>query len=343
MIGSLERIPANNKTYTFIQGIKEGEVGEGKDLLLTTPLDTWTPEAQGSSARVIQGFLRSDSGILKQAAIKLMRSDKVDYALPLFEEEIQILAVLYDVQGVTRLQECGFIQPEKEMTFSGGEADKGFRALTGKVIRFGNDSAEAFRQTLPEKVANGWIPYLALEKRSVQENLLMLCDAGHTGGNLLPVSDGLKMSIQICDILDIAHQRGIVYRDHKILHYYWVASYNGIYIIDWNVAKYYPENLPQAEIQHDLVQFGARALHHILTGRTAPGALPLGPTRPEEIEQAAHRYHAHWTYDDRRLPKSVKTLLEKALEGGYDRASQLRMDLLSSLNDLPNQPKHPKD
>ncbi len=126
-----------------------------------------------------------------------------------------------------------------------------------------------------------------------------------TGGIYRPVAELLLMSIQICEILQEAHNRNIVYRDHKILHYYWLEAMHGIFTIDWNVARLHPEGLSNYEKQMDMVQFGARALHHILTGRTAPGALPLGPTRPEEIEQAAKSYEAQWTYDDQRLPEDL--------------------------------------
>ncbi|MBE0698500.1 MAG: hypothetical protein IH586_16405, partial [Anaerolineaceae bacterium] len=162
-----------------------------------------------------------------------------------------------------------------------------------------------------------------------------LCDAGMTGGQYRPVAELLLMSIQICEIMDEAHRRNIVYRDHKILHYYWIEAARGIYTIDWNVAKLYPEGLSNYEKQMDMVQFGARALHHILTGRTAPGALPLGPTRPEEIEQAAKTYETQWTYDDQRLPEDVRGILERVLAGDYNNAVQLRDDLKQSFLNLP--------
>ena len=110
----------------------------------------------------------------------------------------------------------------------------------------------------------------------------------------------------------------------------------GVFVIDWNVARLHPEGLSDYEKQMDLVQFGARALHHILTGRTAPGALPLGPTRPEEIEQAAKSYQAQWTYDDQRLPEDLRGILERVLAGEYNNASTLRDELKQSFLQLPD-------
>ena len=108
----------------------------------------------------------------------------------------------------------------------------------------------------------------------------------------------------------------------------------GDFTIDWNIARRYPEGLSKADSQFDLVQFAARTLHHILTGRPAPGALPLGPTRPDEIEASAHVYQAQWTYDDQRIPKELRDILENALSGGYTEAKRLREDLFQNFQQL---------
>jgi hypothetical protein len=146
--------------------------------------------------------------------------------------------------------------------------------------------------------------------------------------------EGLVMAIQICDILEAAHARNTIYRDHKILHFYWRKEFNGIFVIDWNVSKRFPGGLSASETQFDLVQFGARALHYLLTGRSAPGALPLGPNKPEEIEAAARSYAVHWNYDDQRLPKDIKDILHSVLAGEYNSARQLRDDLYAIFQKL---------
>ncbi len=308
-------------------GVLKGKLGLEQDLHLSGPLDAWIAEARGSSARVFNGQLRSPQGESVPAAIKLMRMDKVDYSLPLFREEVIVLNAMCDVPGVTPLLECGFLQMEGENHLpterEGGLDD----SLAGSVIRIGPKSAHEFDYQIENRIAEGWTPYLAIQLRDWHDNLLNLCDSGLTGGSYRPVSDLLQISIQICDILAEAHRRNIVYRDHKILHYYWIESTRGVYMIDWNVARLHPDGLSEIEKQMDLVQFGARALHHILTGRTAPGALPLGPTRPEEIEQAAKSYEAQWTYDDQRLPEELRGIIEKTLGGQYTSASALGDDL----------------
>ena len=107
-------------------------------------------------------------------------------------------------------------------------------------------------------------------------------------------------------------------------------------MIDWNIAKRQPEGLSEAERQFDVVQFTARALHHIMTGRPAPGALPLGPNRPEEIESAQLQYTVNWTYDDERLPNRVKEILESALTQGYTYIRDLRRDLAQMYKQMPD-------
>jgi serine/threonine protein kinase len=323
----LDREPGVLLPEPLVNGVEQSRLGSQGDLLLAEPLDTWTPVALGSSARAFIGFLRSQSGGLKAVAIKVMRQDRADYALPLFQEEVRVLTMLRDVPGLTPLLESGFILPDQGMELPPDNRPLAARSLNGDVLRYAPDQVHNFQLALESKTNEGWLPYLAMEKRNYEDNLMLMCDAGYTRGQFLPVEDSLRLAIQICEILDAAHQRNIVYRDHKILHYYWQEIYNGVFVIDWNVARHHPEGLSRAEKQFDLVQFGARALHHIFTGRVAPGALPDGPNRPEDIEAAAHSYVAQWTYDDQRLPPELKDLIESLLAGNYTRAGELREDL----------------
>jgi serine/threonine protein kinase len=329
----LERHANGSPPDWSVAGMVEGSLGQDGDLLLTEPLDAWAAEAQGSSARVFLGYLRSPGG-LRQAAVKLMRPDRAEYATPLFIEETRVLSLMRDVPGVTGLIECGFVRFENSGRLPPEEAGASARPLTGRVVRCGPSEVQRFLNLLPDRAVTGWVPYLAMEKRNQAENLLLLCDAGFTRGRFPPIKETLRMAIQICDILQAAHARRIIYRDHKILHYYWQEELNGVSIIDWNVARLHPDGLTKADRVFDLVQFGARALHHILAGRVAPGALPLGPTRPDEIDAAARSYSVHWTYDDRRLPYRLKEILALTLSGGYADAGLLRDDLAECFEEI---------
>lgn len=324
---ALERLPVQVQEQVHFRGVKDTSLGS--DFMVINPLDTWTPEARGSSARVFLGVVRHSRTREVQSAIKIMRPDRLDYALPLFREEVQVLTILQDLPGVVPLHEFGFIHLEQGSHLPPEDKPASPSDLRGKVRRYGKDSLHQFLASLDTRAGQDWLPYLAVDMQDRSENLLMLCDASYTRGRFLPVLEGLRMAIQILDVLQVAHSRNIIYRDHKILHYYWRVQDNGIMVIDWNIARRFPEGLTRPDIQFDLVQFCARALHHILTGRPATGALPLGPTRPEEIEQAARSYAVRWTYDDQRLPKDLKDILAAGMQGEYQDARQLRDDLFS--------------
>lgn len=332
---TLERDEQSSEPPRTVRGIVEGKLGLGEDLHLGEPLDTWLPEARGSSARVYAGYLADQRQKSLSLAVKVIRPDQLEYALPLFREEAQVLSLLRDVPGITPLIECGYLLLEEGLAFPGEEQHASAAHLRGSLIRYGSEEVQNFLAGMDRQLASGWLPYLALEKRSQEFNLLRFCDAGFTRGWFLPLRESLLLSIQICDILQHAHDRNIVYRDHKILHYYWDPAAHGVVMIDWNIAKRQPLGLSDTERQFDIVQFSARALHHILTGRPAAGALPMGPNRPEEIEQALLQYPVSWTYDDERLPVQVKAVLEKALSQGYAHIRDLRKDLAGVYQQIP--------
>ncbi len=337
---TLERDNAKAYPSHIIEGESEGKFGPNQGLALAEPLDTWMPEARGSSARVFAGTLRNLAKKPLSLAYKIMRPDQLDYALPLFIEEIQILTMLHDVPGITPLVECGFIKIEDGQSLPSDESHASAEKLSGQVIHYGVEQAQNFLASMDRQLSVGWLPYLALVRRSQEYNLLRYCDASTTHGWFLPLRDSLVLSLQICDILQFAHDRNIVYRDHKILHYYWDVDAHGVTVIDWNIAKRQPQGLSDAEKQFDLVQFGARGLHHIFTGRPAQGSLPLGPNRPEDIEKASTHYPVNWTYDDERLPNQLRTILEQTLNQGYTQVRDIRQDLLDIYQQLSGTDKN---
>jgi serine/threonine protein kinase len=324
---TLERDQTTSRLARAVSGVVEGKLGAGQDIHLQEPQDTWAPEARGSSARVFAGTLRTRAGLNVPYAIKVMRPGSLEYALPLFREEAQILTLLGDLPGITPLIECGFLRLDDRLALPDEEGHTSAEHLRGQVARYGVEEVQNYLAAMERYISQGWLPYLALEIRDQEHNLMRYCDAGRTHGWFLPLKESLLLAIQSCDILQSAHDRNIVYRDHKILHYYWDPATHGVVMIDWNIAKRQPQGLSETERQFDVVQFGARALHHILTGRPAPGALPLGPNRPEDIEGSAMSYAVSWTYDDERLPNRVKEILEQTLNQGYSHFRDLRQDL----------------
>jgi serine/threonine protein kinase len=316
------------------EGVLEGKFGQGQKMVLAEALDTWRPEARGSSARVFSGRLNNLSKHPLSLAFKIMRPDQIDYALPLFIEESQILTMLHDVPGITPLVELGFLKLDEGQVLPSDDSHASADQLTGQIIHYGTEQAQNFLASMDRQLALGWLPYLALTQRNPEHNLLHYCDASYTHGWFLPLPDSLVLALQICDILQYAHDRNIVYRDHKLLHYYWDVASHGVAMIDWNIAKRHSAGLPEAEIRFDLVQLGARGLHHIFTGRPAQGSLPLGPNRPEDIEKASTHYPVNWTYDDERLPNPLRTVLERMLNQGYTQVAEVKTDLLAIYQQL---------
>jgi serine/threonine protein kinase len=333
----LERNFSVEKTEWRLSETRIGSIGNGGELLLGEPLDTWASEARGSSARVFSGKLRADNQNYLTAAIKVMRPGKADYSLPLFQEEVQVLALMKDVPGVITPYEFGFIYLGEGYQIPEDDTSQSALDLQGDIFRINPLDVQTFLAEIRKRADSGWLPYIALPVEERRNNLIYLCDAGYTHGRFLSLKENLRMVIQILDILQLAHSRNIVYRDHKILHYYWSEEENGIKIIDWNVARRAAQGLSLVEKGADLVQFSARALHHILTGRPAPGALPVGPTRPDEIDQAANAYSPQWTFDDQRLPTRLKDIIQQALVGFYQQPSSLREELGSLFHDLPDE------
>lgn len=337
---SQDEIKLERKPFSFpssnLSGVRNSTLGSSEEFRLLQALDTWIPEARGSSARVFLCELPLTNNTRVPGALKILHPKRIAYAAPLFSEEAQVLTLLQNVPGVNPLLECGFIYLDEALSTM-LEAEQREALLPPgffEVRRFGLDAVHRFITEINEGLSQGWLPYLITFYHPQKNNLLYLADTGYTRGRFMPLLEALQMSMQICDLLDAAHARGIVYRDHKILHYYWHPPSNGVLLIDWNIAKRAAQGLTQEEISFDLVQFGARTFFHMLTGHPAPGALPLGPTTLEEIENAPRAFQAEWRYDDQRLPASLKEVTERLLSGAYRSAGALRYDLQQIYNEL---------
>ncbi len=314
---------------------------------ITEPLDTWlaaglrdyaVPEAVGSSARVFKLEYQPLTGDYADfPAIKIMRPDKVRYALPLFENEVRILDRMKDVSGITPLIGLGFLKKETgqwpaeiaPMTKS-LQQQASAHPVSGTVELLTLEETDWFLENLQSKVEDGWLAFLILPRRW-EDNLYLRCDAGYTRGEYhqaFPVKHALKCALQITEILQAAHERKIVYLDHKILHYYWNEPRQQVFILDWNIGRPLNNGNSEDVYRFDLLQFSARALHHMMTGRQAPGTVKVGPNRPEEIQGAPEAYDPIWTYDDqKRLTPDEMDVLAQAVQGAYDNPKELSKDL----------------
>lgn len=319
-------------------------------LYLGEPLDTWLtagqqdyaiPEAAGSSARVF--LLKNAIGrspYRRDPAFKVMRHDKIAYARPLFLEELNILAGLHGLDGLTPMLQAGYLKltigsgwPSEIAPLSKQMEEQGAASkITGRLVVFEPDEITDVLDQFEERLADDWLPFLILERRW-EDNLYLVCDAGYTRGNFvrnLSMKQVLDIATQICGMLETAHSQGATYLDHKLLHYYWNDFRQKVIMIDWNIGHWLPGRFSPEVQQADLVQFSSRALHHIFTGRQAPGTVAVGPNRPEDIANAPTRYKASYSFDvQNRLNADEMRFLEKALDGGFSSAGEMKETLQS--------------
>lgn len=321
--------------------------GPDKSIKLTEPLDTWlsaglrdfaVPEAAGSSARVFRLEYEPLAGeYADYPAIKVMRPDKRQYALPLFKSEVGILDRMRDVPGVTPMIGLGFMQvsdgdwPGEIAPLTTTLEEKASAVqLQGEMQFYTPDETEAFLASLDAQVADEWLAFIVLPRRW-EDNLYLRCDAGYTRGEFqrtFPVENALKAGLQICQIIQAAHDKGIVYLDHKVLHYFWNEPRQQVFVLDWNIGRQLTNGNTLEVFEFDVLQFSARALHHLMTGRQAPGSVNIGPNKPEDIANAPGKYEPIWTYDDqKRLNRDEMDLLGRAIQGEYRTASDLAHDL----------------
>jgi len=140
----------------------------------------------------------------------------------------------------------------------------------------------------------------------------------------------LDISIQICVLLEEAHSRGATFLDHKLLHYYWNEFRQKVIIIDWNIGHWQPNNFSPEVQQADMIQLSSRALHHIFTGRQAPGSVAVGPNRPEDIANSPKHFKASYSFDvQNRLNDQEIKFLENALDGAFKTPTEMKAALQS--------------
>lgn len=326
--------------------------GPDKKMKFTEPLDTWltaglrdfaVPEAVGSSARVFSlDYAPLTGDYANYPVIKVMRPDKTDYALPLFENEVRILDRMRDVQGVTPMLGIGYLKvedghwPDEIAPLTSSLQDKASAAhLAGVADLYTNIEVEAFLEELQTRVDDHWLAFIVLPRRW-EDNLYLRCDSGYTRGEYhrtFSVEQALKSAVQIAEILQAAHDRNIVYLDHKALHYYWNEPRQRVFVLDWNIGRLVSNGNSEEVFEFDVLQFSARALHHLMTGRQAPGSVKVGPNKPEEIQNAPEKYEPIWTYDDqKRLTQDEMDTLTRAIQGEYKTAESLAADLQSLYN-----------
>ena len=80
--------------------------------------------------------------------------------------------------------------------------------------------------------------------------------------------------------------------------------------------------------QADMIQLSSRAIHHIFTGRQAPGSVAVGANRPDEIAASPTHFKASYSYDvQNRLNEGEMQFLANALDGQFKNPSEMKAAL----------------
>ncbi len=259
--------------------------------------------ALGHYARVLDALDRRSGHVV---AFKVLRPEhlspdgEIRWEYRAFANEADLLMKLAGSPHIVDLLDCGFI------------ADPGEAPNSGEIATFHVD-AMGFIQSLSEYAERGWRPYLALQNLPRANNLLYTMKPNQAGSRWrLPSEEGLALALQFAEMLKLAHQKGIVYLDHKLEHVYWDGLQ--LRIIDLNSSRQL-EGTTASDTQYfrmDIHNLCVGILYPIFTG-LSPQKSTLRP-QPGNIAEAESRYRDITTLDfgiEPSLSQGLKNLLQR--------------------------------
>lgn len=278
--------------------------------------------ALGHYARVMDALDRRSGHAV---AFKVLRPEHLSgdgemrWEYRAFANEADLLMKLAGNPHIVDLIDCGYIQGQ-------GEAPSG-----GEIASFQLDVL-GFVRSMPEFAERGWRPYLALQNLARTNNLLYLMKPNQAGSRWrLPSEEGLALAIQFGEVLRLAHQKGIVYLDHKLEHVYW----DGIQlrIIDLNSSRQLEgQDARDAHAYRmDIHNLCVGILYPIFTG-LSPQKTSLRP-QPGNITEAESRYRDIASLDFGVEP-SLSSALKELLQQGAAQQIETIDDFLSSLQQV---------
>ncbi len=296
---------------------------------LANTIDTY---ALGHYARVFEAY---DHRAERVVAFKVMRAEHLSpdgaprWEAEAFINEADLLLALADLPSVIDLYDCGYVQ-------SGAAHPQ-----EGEIESCGTD-LNAFRTSFYPRIEAGWRPYLSLERLPRAHNLLYVMKQGGARRRL-PTEEGLSLALQFGELLYQAHERDIVFMDHKLEHAYWDGE--TLRVIDWNSSKRVGGPGAPAEQQR------INDLHHLCVGILYPaftGAAPQkGSLRPQPGSQAEveARYEGISALDfslEPTLSQGIIHLLESGARKGIPDATRFLAEVQRAANrfgwEFPGQP-----
>jgi serine/threonine protein kinase len=259
--------------------------------------------ALGHYARVMDALDRRSGYTV---AFKVLRTEHLNpdgemrWEYRAFANEADLLMKLAGNPHIVDMLDCGFV------------ADPGEVPSSGEIESFNMDVL-GFIRALPTFAERGWRPYLALQNLTRTNNLLYLMKTNQTGVRWrLPSEEGLALAIQFGEVLRLAHQKGIVYLDHKLEHVYWDGAQ--LRIIDLNSSRQL-EGVDARDAQAyrmDIHNLCVGILYPIFTG-LSPQKTSLRP-QPGNITEAESRYRDILSLDfgvEPTLSSGLKDLLQR--------------------------------
>lgn len=217
-----------------------------------------------------------------------------------FPNEADLLMKLAGSPHVVDLLDCGYLA-------AAGEAPH-----DGDIASFHLD-VMGFAQSMSQYAEMGWRPYLALQNLPRTNNLLYLMKPNQPGVRWrLPSEEGLALAIQFGEVLRFAHEKGIVYLDHKLEHVYWDGSQ--LRLIDLNSSRQVDgSNAGDAQLfRTDIHSLCVGILYPIFTG-LSPQKSSLRP-QPGNMTEAENRYQNITALDfgiEPTLSQPLKDLLQR--------------------------------
>ncbi len=275
--------------------------------------------ALGHYARVLDALDRRNGQVV---AFKVLRPEhlrtdgEISWEYRAFGNEAELLMRLASSPHVVDMPDCGYISAP-------GEAPSG-----GEIVSFQLD-VMGFMQALPEFAGRGWRPYLSLQNLPRMNNLLYLMKPGQSGVRWrLPSEEGLALALQFTHMLQMAHEQGIVYLDHKLEHVYWDGAQ--LQIIDFNSSRRVGDNASDARyFCTDIHNLCVGILYPVFTG-LMPQKMPIRP-QPGSMQDVEERYQDVTELDfgvEPGLSMALRDLLQRGaadqIETADDFLSELR-------------------
>ncbi|MGQ9889290.1 MAG: hypothetical protein ACUVSX_12480 [Aggregatilineales bacterium] len=261
--------------------------------------------ALGHYARVLEALDRRAG---HSVAFKVLRPEHLTpngdtrWEYRAFANEANLLMRLADAPQVVNLMDCGYVSSPAEVP-AGGEIESFQQDVLG------------FAQAMPRFAGLNWRPYLALESLPRTRNLFYLMKTNKPGVRWrLPSEEGLALALQFGTMLKIAHERGVVYLDHKLEHVYWDGTH--LRIVDFNSSR----QLEGDPLSPDNAQLRRMDVHNLCVGILYPVFTGLSPRmtslrpQPGTLADVDARYRDITTLDfgvEPTLSPSIKDLLQR--------------------------------